>query len=327
MNKKNENNNLSSQEDEYLRKLEESISGKNGDSVYILPEREIKRRKQLEILRKQELEEQQKTFPPQDKEPHTIPIEWAVGDAQEPTAKVEVKRPDVPVNETVRQESVPVETETPSPQVSEIPKTPPAASREIPSTIMHPPLFEIGTILRLEDGSIGIYKGSISGKEYHMIYHLRPDGLVEPQGIYIYAYRCEPFGHVPDDVLQEIQRTMRWERDRIISHLTSDEKSRLIPLLSPTSGQRMVGETPHKKRSLERGRILRIRMGNRVWEAVNWGSNELGQIVAHNTSGKWALMHLNLGRFGDSLEYGELLSPEEIRDINKALSESITFGE
>jgi len=327
MNKKDENNNLSPQEDEYLRRLEESISGKSGDAVYKLPAKEIKKRKQLELLRRQAIEEEQKTSPPPDKEPHRIPIEWAVKDAQETetTAEVEINKPGEPVNETVRQESIPVETETPSPQIREIPKTRPAEKRQIPSA-EHQLLFEIGTILRLENSTVGIYKGPIFGKEYHMIYHLRHDGLVEPQGIYIYAYCCEPLGSVPYDVLQEMQKTMRWERDRIISHLTSEEKSKLIPLLTPASIQR-VEEFPRRRESLERGRLLRIRIGDRAWEAIYWGSDELGHIVAHNTHGNWTLMHLNLGRFGDSLEYGEILPPEEIRDINSSLSENIAFGD
>lgn len=74
------------------------------------------------------------------------------------------------------------------------------------------------------------------------------------------------------------------------------------------------------KTLLERGRVLRISVGpGKVWEAVYWTSDEMGPIVAHNTNREWSLMHLDLSRFKDALEYGELLSEEKLDEIEQSL--------
>jgi len=318
-------------EEEYLRKLEESISGKSGSSIYkMTPEEELRKKRQLERLRMQSPPRTAPLPPFQqpEKEPPRIPIEWALGESAPSPPAVEGKSVSLPIEHAINEdETAPGWSKTPSPAKE------PQPPRAIPRQETPPPtkspvlLYELGTVLHLEDGSLGIYKGPISGKEYHLVYHLRPDGKVEAEGIYLSAYRCEALGKVPHSVVQEMQRTMRWYRDSIISHLPSEEQKRLVPFLSPGRPKTEVIEPLKKKETLERGRRLKIGFGDRVWDAVYWGSDELGQIVAHNTHKNWTLMHMNLGRFGDSLEYGDLCSPEEIREINQMLSEHITFSD
>ena len=59
-----------------------------------------------------------------------------------------------------------------------------------------------------------------------------------------------------------------------------------------------------------------------MWESVYWTTDEIGPIVAHNTNRDWSLMHLSLARFKDSLEYGELLAPEKLSEIEQSLASS-----
>ncbi len=322
-------------EDNYLKNLEDAVAGRNGTSPYIVPP-EIKKRRE-EFQRRKGEHRISQGEPTSQKEPPRIPIERAIGNVEEPPVLVEEAEELSPATSGAITEEAP-----PPPPLKEPPLPPrslPPAKKQVttvpPQHIERPvsplvhaePLYDIGTIIRLEDGSIGVYKGPIPGKEYHLIYHLCPDGTIQPEGIYLYGYLSEPLGRVTLEVLGEMQQTMHWERDRIIYHLSSYEKARLIPLLSPSKKVAMPTEPLRKRNSLERGRRLRVKIGHRLWEAVYWGSDELGQIVAHNTNKIWTLMHLNLGRFGDSLETGDLLSPNEIKEINNSLSRTLTVGD
>ena len=328
--KKNKEQNIHKQiENEYLKKLEQAVSGFNGEFPYVITPQETKKKEQLKRLRK--LDTKQVIEPEPQKDTPRIPIEWAInGEVETAPPPMETAPPSISIEEVV-QEPAPEKTELPPPPPEvvqkKVPIRPEPKKREEPPPIIHNLLHEVGTIIRLEDGSIGIYKGPIPGKEYHLVYHLRPDGTIRPEGLYLYAYRSESLGRITPDVLEEMQRSMRWERDRILHDLSSGEKERLIPLLSPKVIKEKLREPPRKKNSLERGRLLLIGIGSNVWEAVYWGSDELGQIVAHNTNKVWTLMHLNLGRFGDSLEYGNLLSPEEIKEINESLSSRLSVGD
>ena len=71
--------------------------------------------------------------------------------------------------------------------------------------------------------------------------------------------------------------------------------------------------------TVRRGATISIKRGDSIWTAVYWGSDSNGSIVAHNTVGKegWALIRLNLERFGDAVAYGPPLSADEIDAIAK----------
>lgn len=328
-------------EDAYLKKLENAIKGVTDESVYIPRPEEVERQR---LLRRWQLQKKHTVpvpEPPQKKETPRIPIEHALGEISVETEE-EKKAP--PRSNGLPEQSPPIESSsviTPPPSdVETVPEKPlppspikkpePAPKPVKESRPETPPpnsLYDMGAIIKLEDGSIGIYKGPIPGKDYHLLYHLRPDGAVRPEGIYLYAYRCETLGKVTDEVLDDIQRSMRWDRDSIVYHLTSREKARLVPLLSSRVIKPEVSEPVRNRESLERGRKLKVRIGSRFWDAVYWGSDELGQIVAHDTNENWSLMHLNIKRFGDSLEYGPLCTPEEIREINESLSQKISVGD
>jgi hypothetical protein len=328
-------------ENEYLKRLERAITGKSGENLYLKPGDDRLIQQTEDVI---DVWERIEPKIVSQKEPPRIPIEWALGEHKDQPPPVEEKSQP----KTLSIEEVIEETAPPQPEESLIPPPSPITQKTLPPEPKTAPepkalpelkavpepqpslvksLYDPGTIIRLEDGSVSIYKGPIPGKEYHLIYHLRHDGNISPEGIYLYAYRSEPLGRINEDLWEEMLRSMRWERDRIIEHLSSQEKMRLIPLLSPKVIKKEVAEPLRKRNPLERGRRLRIGFGDHIWDAVYWGSDELGQIVAHNTNKTWTLMHLNLGRFGDSLEYGELLTPEELKDINVSLSETLSVGD
>jgi hypothetical protein len=328
-------------ENNYLKQLEEAVTGDNVGPIYKDPRNELKKQEQLRRLRGQvPIHKVENSIP--EKEPPRIPIEFALGGEENNTPAVIDAPPEVIVEKEVESESSvlqapPVREAPPAPpEVQPKPQPAPQVKPAAPSGIREDEdnslfdddmLYAKGEIIRLEDGSIGIYKGPIPGKEYHLVYHLRPDGTMRPEGIYLYAYQSESLGKVSFDVLGEMQKSMRWERERIIEHLSSVEKSRLIPLLSSKVIKKEIEASPEKQNSLVRGRRLKVGIGSRNWESVYWGSDELGEIVAHNTNGTWTLMHLNLGRFGSSLEYGEILSPDELKAINHSLSEMMSVGD
>lgn len=304
-------------ENEYLKRLERSLSGVPLYSMTDEEKRRQEHKKRIQKLHQSSSDMEKKDFKDvsteeQEKETPRIPIEFAIEEDYAPQTEIKER-----------------ETRTPEPSPPRKPERP------APDKYERGPddLFDIGAIILLEDGSVGVYKGSIPGKEYHLLYHLLPDGNVRPEGLYIYGYQAERLGCVPAGIMDEIQKKMKWDREQLISHLDSPDKAELIPFLSEKKKETepvasVQEEAPRKKEDLlERGRKLKVKIGDRGWEAVYWGSDELGQIVAHNTHQDWTLMHLNLGRFGESLELGEKLSPEEIKEINEVISENIAVGE
>ncbi|MCX7765795.1 MAG: hypothetical protein N2246_03700 [Candidatus Sumerlaeia bacterium] len=210
--------------------------------------------------------------------------------------------------------------------------------------------YDEGTILRFEDGTIGIYISQVPGKEYEIIYCLNGNGSVEPRGITLYSMKHTVLGKLPEERVQHIKSKMRWMREEIIYYLDKFEYIHLIPQINhrESPGNTLVEEkvllrtdssvstkenkTGEKEKEIEiqrsdtqapaliRGRKIRINYGNRFWEAVYWGADQYGPIVAHKTSGKWELMHLDFSRFADKIEYGEIISSHEMAEIQDAFS-------
>ena len=195
--------------------------------------------------------------------------------------------------------------------------------------------YQPGTILKLDDGTIGIYKQAIPNKEYDLIYVLNKNGKIEPRGMVIFAYECQVLGNISDDILDEMQKKMMWKRDEIVFHLDKLEYAKFIPSKydnnpdNNNNQKKMVVIDVNRINSkqnhfLQRGRKISISVGDRAWESIYWGEDDMGPIVAHHTSGEWNLMHLDLKRFGDSVRYKEVVEPEEIRKIESVIKKSIT---
>ncbi len=227
-------------------------------------------------------------------------------------------------------ESPPVKPED-TEQVAPPPSSPPVESHPAPSASPVQP----GGIVKLDDETVAIFEQEIPNKEYDIVLMVKPDGTLEPKGVSLYAYQWQQIGSVPGDLLAQMMRRMRWERDALIYHLDNYEYAKLIPnQKAPSQKPEQVPPLTRASRTnaavksagehtLQRGRVLSITTGDKTWDAVYWGSNNMmGAIVAHNTHKTWSLMHLDLKRFKGSLKYGELIDSETIRKIEEELTKN-----
>jgi hypothetical protein len=194
--------------------------------------------------------------------------------------------------------------------------------------------FPPGTIVRLGDDSVGIIKEQIRNREYDLVYILCADGRVEPRGVCLYAYQLEKLGRLPLGELDRIQSKMFWNRDRLIFHLDDISYAAGIPQRgtaappapqrSPVSSTPVAPEPEDDGHSLQRGRKLTVNVGGKKWEAVYWGRDSLGPILAHSQGKDWELLHMDLDRFGPSVEPGRLLRREEIHEIQECVIRKIS---
>ncbi len=219
-----------------------------------------------------------------------------------------------------------------------------------------------GAIVQFDDNSLAIFKDAVSGKDYALFYFLEPDMTLAPRGIFLEQYEMTVIGNLPAAVMAEMTNARHWDRDQIIFHLAKFEYAQAIrQLLLGNAGQgpsATAGAPPQPKSlqhqpapaashpsgasstppaglpqqtqfqtgdaadMLERGRQLRINVGGRMWESIYWTSDEIGPIVAHNTNREWALMHLDLARFKDAIEYGSVLPEADLRAIAESVARS-----
>ncbi|MCD6385604.1 hypothetical protein J7M23_07465 [Candidatus Sumerlaeota bacterium] len=242
-------------------------------------------------------------------------------------------------------------------EITETDKVAPSGVRSEAEESLSPPesasveeeeqLYQEGDIIAFDDGLIGIYISPVAGKDYDVVYCLRDDGSVEPRGIPFYSYKHRKIGRLPEERVKILKTRMRWMREEIVYYLDRFEDINLIPPLNHRQKQtplpventnsvkieqsedvnkvglektrekeRARQEEPH---SLVRGRKIIIKYGDKKWESIYWGADDKGIIVAHKTSGNWEFMHLDLTRFGDNVEYGEILSDLELLEIQRQL--------
>jgi hypothetical protein len=188
--------------------------------------------------------------------------------------------------------------------------------------------YSFGDIVRLGESTIGVYNRFIPEKEYDVVFILRPDGSMEPQGIPLAAHGAQTIGRLPAGSATKCCTDMVWDRDLIVFHLYEFSSTTLIPHPSTPRGlDGKVVETHHATETpqsehrspLVRGRRFSVMFGDRRWEAIYWGHDEQGALVAHNTTGEWSLMHLDLRRFDGSIEFHEVLSREDLSQIEQNL--------
>ncbi len=197
-----------------------------------------------------------------------------------------------------------------------------------------------GAIISFEDGTVGIYISSVEEKDYDLIYCLRENGKIEPQGIPLYSYEHKVIGKLPEERLQSLRSRMRWTREEIIYYLNEFEFITLIPSTNnrkarpekkehiraveesqPVPPRQPPEKVEEKKEepTLVQGRKIIIKAPRNSWEAVYWGADKNGPIVAHKTHGQWDVMHLDFARFGDRIEYGDVVSSSELEEIQRSL--------
>lgn len=195
--------------------------------------------------------------------------------------------------------------------------------------------FLPGTILVFEDGSVGLYKEPNPAKEYDIVYMLRNSGRVSAQGIAVSNYDVEPIGRLSPAVFDSLVQNNAWERDMMVFHLLRYKDRTHIPEIVSQEQPPSRAETysRHQVRKLEtdetlfeepekpklvRGRQLTIQFSpGQKWSAVYWGQDELGHVVAHHTHDKWALMHLDLDRFKDSMSFHEIVGDDVITKMQR----------
>ena len=68
---------------------------------------------------------------------------------------------------------------------------------------------------------------------------------------------------------------------------------------------------------LERGRRFQILHGGFAWEAVYWGSDDSGAIVAYLAGKHWQFTHYDLKNITGKLVVGDLLARTEIQAIEQ----------
>ncbi|MBX7245332.1 MAG: hypothetical protein K1X53_07520 [Candidatus Sumerlaeaceae bacterium] len=237
-----------------------------------------------------------------------------------------------------------------------------ATIRNHPAQVQPPDVadaYEPGTIFSFDDGSVAIYKDAVSGKDYALFYFLEPHGVLAARGIFLEQYERTKIGKIPVPLLENMRANQRWDYDAIVFHLDSYELAQHVRRLGSPHA---VTHTAHTRRAapatasptiapqqpapiapevetqpevspeppaaapremLERGRVLKINVGGRIWESVYWTKDEIGPIVAHDTNKEWALMHLDLTRFKDALEYGDLLEPHDLGEIERSLARKV----
>ncbi len=223
-----------------------------------------------------------------------------------------------------------------------------------------------GSIVRFDDGSIGIYKDAVSGRDYALFYFLQPDGQFNPEGVFLQCYQAKAIGILPENYFSKLRDDNTWDRDLILYHLsnfdhigylnnlaeheerkpknTTPARNPAISSLTTTepsapssrATSKPVGEgssslpvSESEKASgkgttqplavgsdeLVRGRKFMIKFSGKEWEAVYWSKDSEGTIVAHSTHGHWSLMRLDLDRFKDSLELGEVVDSTTMNTI------------
>lgn len=203
--------------------------------------------------------------------------------------------------------------------------------------------FSSGSILCLNDEELVIYRRPVTGKPLDMVYSLLADGAVKIDGLDFNNYRVEEIGQIPPGHLKTLQAKMRWTRKMLAPHCFMPEDAERIPdpdaEFGNNSSHQPRGETvgntdvpqntfnkaiqqesairvepdeeddqqkPQGKIRIRRGQMIQIKMGYNNWEAVYWGRDSKGSVVAHNTHNHWQLMHFDLARYKDSMT----LSPE-----------------
>ncbi len=202
--------------------------------------------------------------------------------------------------------------------------------------------FIPGTILLFEDGNVGVYKERNPAKEYDIVYMLRNTGNVSPQGMPLFNYEVEPIGRLSSACFEQFVKTDRWERDMLVFHLLKYKDHSHIPEIvaaPPTQPQAVNDESfsswavrkleatempilttapEEEKPKLTRGRNMTIVFGpSQKWDAVYWGKDELGHVVAHSTHDRWSLLHLDLDRFKDSLTFHGMVDAPLLKKMEK----------
>ncbi|MEN6625111.1 MAG: hypothetical protein ABFD69_02665 [Candidatus Sumerlaeia bacterium] len=224
-------------------------------------------------------------------------------------------------------------------------------NEEPPEYQAGPAVHAPGAILCIGDRTLVVYKQSVPDKGYDLVYTLLPGGSIKLQGVALSGHAVQEIGSIGQPEFNQLQGTMRWNRDLIVFHCYRYEDVARIPAApsaaaeaspapsytpepppvrpAPAAQPAMMSqpvpppppEDPRK--SLKRGQRLQVRFGNKTWDAVYWGQDDQGQVVAHQTYNNWSLMHLDLDRFaGSNMLVDPNIDDNLVRTIEQGLNGS-----
>lgn len=195
--------------------------------------------------------------------------------------------------------------------------------------------FLPGAIVMWDEKFVGLYIRPERSKGYDLVYIMTDNGRLSPKGIVLHAYGVQVLGQVPMALYEQMEKTLILNRDAIVANLFDPQDGKWIPYVqrtatptpapAPTPPPSMQGaqRTPSPSRpmlhQLKRGARISIKIGDKSWDAVYWGRDVQNYIVAHDSHGQWALMHLNLSRFKDSIETKGMLTSDELENIARHL--------
>jgi hypothetical protein len=201
---------------------------------------------------------------------------------------------------------------------------------------------------------IVIYRRAVPEKEYHLVLALGPNNSIKVQGIALEGYEVEEIGSLPPVWIERLNTELRWERDLIVFHCyryedvakipSAENAEELRPAAPPTQPVYASGpssySSPAPERSapvrepapatdadmlngnLRRGHRMKIRFGANTWDAVYWGKDDQGQVIAHQTYERWSLMHLDLNRFRTGLVIEPDVDTRVVREIERSIANS-----
>ncbi len=208
-----------------------------------------------------------------------------------------------------------------------------------------------GSILHLATGQVIVIDRDVPDSGYQMVLLLNADGSVSAEKMNLrLGCQFRKIGRLSADDVVNVHVAHKWHRSHIVFNLDRFEDARLIPEAGAPETQELVepelrdaewpapGSAPQEKiqlpkdekraeaarqgqtkTGLKRGQRLTITFGpNRSWDAVYWGGDGTGTLVAHQTHGDWALTRLDLSRFAEeNVVLGILMTDREIWELEE----------
>jgi len=209
-----------------------------------------------------------------------------------------------------------------------------------------------GAILHLATGQVIVIDRDVPDSGYQMVLLLNPDGSVSAEKMNLrLGCQFRQIGRLSADDVVNVHVAHKWHRSHIVFNLDRFEDARLIPEAGVAETQEELvepelrdanwpapGSAPQEKiqlpkdekraeaarlgqtkTGLKRGQRLTISFGpNRSWDAVYWGGDGTGTLVAHQTHGDWALTRLDLSRFApENIVLGPLMTDREVWELEE----------
>jgi hypothetical protein len=242
-----------------------------------------------------------------------------------PTADLDLDEQERQTPPTPPQEQKPPQAEQ---RVHEMPPPKPreAAPEPPPEPETREPegLYARGTLVLWDNDKLAIYDEHQEEKGYDLLYVIEPGGRLQPKGVCLFAYDPQAVGLLSTGIYEWMTKSMQWDKDALMAHLEDPSVAEKVPILEGAGAAAAASGQANGRNNgkFVRGQTFSIRMGSNQWTGVYWGRDQLGTVVAHNTNRVWNLMHLDLKRFDQSLELGDVLSSERVNEIEQALSEN-----